>query len=67
MRCGYSTNGWMPTGTSTEAMQWPRRLVDRSNAGTPGAAASNGRTLLTRDRRAERTYRALAVEYRFVD
>lgn len=31
------------------------------------AAASNGRTLLTRDHRAERTYRALAVEYRFVD
>ena len=31
------------------------------------AAASNRRTLLTRDRRAERTYRSLDVEYRFVD
>lgn len=31
------------------------------------AAATNGRTLLTRDRRAERTYRALEVGYRFVD
>ena len=30
------------------------------------AAAANGRTLLTRDRRAERTYRSLAVAYRFV-
>lgn len=31
------------------------------------AAVSNHRTLLTRDRRAERTYRSLDVEYRFVD
>lgn len=31
------------------------------------AAAANGRTLLTRDRRAERTYRLLGVEYQFVD
>ncbi|MCB1292715.1 type II toxin-antitoxin system VapC family toxin [Mycolicibacterium sp.] len=31
------------------------------------AAVTNGRTLLTRDRRAERTYRALNVEYRLVD
>ncbi|MDA0252475.1 MAG: type II toxin-antitoxin system VapC family toxin [Actinobacteria bacterium] len=31
------------------------------------ASATNGLTLLTRDRRAERTYRALAVEYRIVD
>ena len=31
------------------------------------AAAANGRTLLTRDRRAERTYRSLAVAYRFVE
>lgn len=31
------------------------------------AAAVNQRTLLTRDRRAERTYRSLDVEYRFVD
>lgn len=31
------------------------------------AGASNGRTLLTRDRRAERTYRSLEVPYRFVD
>lgn len=31
------------------------------------AAISNGRRLLTRDRRAERTYRALDVEYRFLD
>lgn len=31
------------------------------------AAVTNHRTLLTRDRRAERTYRALEVEYRFLD
>ena len=31
------------------------------------AAVTNNRTLLTRDRRAERTYRSLEVEYRFVD
>jgi len=31
------------------------------------ASATNGRTLLTRDRRAERTYRSLGVEYRFID
>ena len=31
------------------------------------AAISNGRRLLTRDRRAERTYRAMDVEYRFLD
>lgn len=31
------------------------------------AAAANGRTLLTRDRRAERTYRSLGVAYRFVE
>ena len=31
------------------------------------AAVTNGRTLLTRDRRAERTYRSLGVDYRFVD
>lgn len=31
------------------------------------AAVTNHRTLLTRDRRAERTYRSLDVEYRFVD
>ena len=31
-----------------------------------GASVANGRTLLTRDRRAERTYRSLQVEYRFV-
>lgn len=31
------------------------------------AAATNGRTLLTRDRRAERTYRSLGIAYRFVD
>lgn len=31
------------------------------------AAAINGCILLTRDKRAERTYRALEVEYRFVD
>lgn len=31
------------------------------------AAIANQRTLLTRDRRAERTYRALDVGYRFVD
>lgn len=31
------------------------------------AAATNNRILLTRDRRAERTYRALEVRYRFVD
>lgn len=31
------------------------------------AAIANQRTLLTRDRRAERTYRALDVDYRFVD
>lgn len=31
------------------------------------AAAANGRILLTRDRRAVRTYRSLEVEYRFVD
>lgn len=31
------------------------------------AATVNRRTLLTRDRRAERTYRSLDVEYRFVD
>ena len=31
------------------------------------AAATNHRTLLTRDRRAERTYRSLGVEYRIVD
>lgn len=31
------------------------------------ASVSNGRTLLTRDRRAERTYRSLEVQYRFVD
>ena len=31
------------------------------------AAVTNGCILLTRDKRAERTYRALEVEYRFVD
>jgi len=31
------------------------------------AAAVNGRTLLTRDRRAERTYRSLGVNYRIVE
>lgn len=31
------------------------------------AASVNGRTLLTRDRRAERTYRSLALAYRFVE
>jgi predicted nucleic acid-binding protein len=31
------------------------------------ASVANGRTLLTRDRRAERTYRSLEVQYRFVD
>lgn len=31
------------------------------------AAAENERVLLTRDRRAERTYRALDVSYRFVE
>jgi predicted nucleic acid-binding protein len=31
------------------------------------ASDTNHRTLLTRDRRAERTYRSLGVEYRFVD
>lgn len=31
------------------------------------AAIAHHRTLLTRDRRAERTYRALDVDYRFVD
>ena len=31
------------------------------------AAAVNGRTLLTRDRRAERTYRSLGVGYRVVE
>ena len=31
------------------------------------AATANHRVLLTRDRRAERTYRSLEVEYRFVD
>lgn len=30
------------------------------------ASAANGRTLLTRDRRAERTYRSLGVEYRII-
>lgn len=31
------------------------------------ASAANGRILLTRDRRAERTYRALGVAYRMVE
>lgn len=31
------------------------------------AAAANGRHLLTRDRRAERTYRALDVPHRFIE
>ena len=31
------------------------------------ASATHHRTLLTRDRRAERTYRRLDVEYRFID
>lgn len=31
------------------------------------AAAVNGRTLLTRDRRAERTYRSLGVRFRIVE
>lgn len=31
------------------------------------AATANGHTLLTRDRRAERTYRSLRVAYQFVD
>ena len=31
------------------------------------ACVTNGRALLTRDRRAERTYRSLEVQYRFVD
>lgn len=31
------------------------------------ASAADGRVLLTRDRRAERTYRALEVRYRFVE
>lgn len=31
------------------------------------ASVTNHRTLLTRDRRAERTYRTLGVDYRFVD
>jgi len=31
------------------------------------AAVTNGRALLTRNRRAERTYRSLGVEYQFVE
>jgi hypothetical protein len=31
------------------------------------AAVTNHRALLTRDRRAERTYRSLDVEYQFLD
>lgn len=31
------------------------------------AAMANRRTLLTRDRRAERTYRSLQFEYQFID
>jgi predicted nucleic acid-binding protein len=31
------------------------------------AARANGRRLLTRDRRAERTYRAVGVDYQFVE
>src|SRR2546422_4474794 len=31
------------------------------------ASVTNRRTLLTRDRRAERTYRSIGAEYRFVD
>ncbi len=31
------------------------------------AAVTNNRALLTRDRRAERTYRSLGVQYRFLD
>lgn len=31
------------------------------------AAGTNARTLLTRDRRAERTYRALGIAYEFVE
>ena len=38
-----------------------------SALGIVGGSAANGRTLLTRDRRAERTYRSLGVEYQFVD
>jgi predicted nucleic acid-binding protein len=50
------------------------RLADRDIVGgsvydalVGQAAVTNHRTLLTRDRRAERTYRSLEVEYRFVD
>jgi hypothetical protein len=31
------------------------------------AARANGRRLLTRDRRAERTYRSIEVDYQFVE
>jgi predicted nucleic acid-binding protein len=31
------------------------------------AAMTNGRRLLTRDKRAERTYRAVGVDYQFID
>ncbi len=51
-----------------------KRLGDRGIVGgsvydalVGHAAATNDRSLLTRDRRAERTYRLIDVEYRFVD
>jgi hypothetical protein len=46
-------------------LPFPLRL-STDHAVSVVASVANGRTLLTRDRRAERTYRSLQVEYRFV-
>lgn len=67
----FELNCWLPPGEAG-------KLFDRLPAlGIVGgsvydaligaAAASAGRRLLTRDRRAERTYAALGVGHRFVD
>jgi predicted nucleic acid-binding protein len=71
LAAGFPDECWLDS-TATSGLV--RRLADLGIVGgsvydalVGHAAAANGRTLLTRDRRAERTYRALAVEYRFVD
>jgi predicted nucleic acid-binding protein len=58
----------------TETRELRQRLADLEIVGgsiydalVGQAAVTNHRSLLTRDRRAERTYRSLSVEYRFVE
>jgi hypothetical protein len=55
MWCVYSTNGWMPTDTSTDP--WPRRLVDHDGQTVPpqfGGCAKPAQPYGSRIRREKR-------------